>query len=73
MELMLLKELILGVSQGKKDVVLICLILLFSYRFYKLVKFSFFELKKRDDKIAELEDRILKQELIEKERGVKND
>ena len=72
MELMLLKELILGVSQGKKDVVLICLFLLFSYRFYKLVKFSFFELKKRDEKIAELEDRILKQELIEKDREAKD-
>ena len=72
MELMLLKELILGVSQGKKDVVLICLFLLFSYRFYKLVKFSFFELKKRDDKIAELEYRILKQELIEKDREAKD-
>ena len=72
MELMLLKELILGVSQGKKDVVLICLFLLFGYRFYKLVKFSFFELKKRDDKIAELEERILKQELIEKDREAKD-
>ena len=72
MELMLLKELISGVSQGKKDVVLICLFLLFSYRFYNLVKFSFFELKKRDEKIAELEDRILKQELIEKDREVKD-
>lgn len=72
MELMLIKELIEGASQGKKDVVLICLFLLFSYRFYKLVKFSFFELKKRDEKIAELEDRILKQELIEKDREVKD-
>ena len=72
MELMLLKELILGVSKGKKDVVLICLFLLFGYRFYKLVKFSFFELKKRDDKIAELEYRILKQELIEKDREAKD-
>ena len=68
MELMLIQELIKGASQGKKDVVLICLFLLFSYKFYKLVKFSFFELKKRDEKIAELEDRILKQELIEKIR-----
>ena len=72
MELMLIQKLIEGASQGKKDVVLICLFLLFSYRFYKLVKFSFFELKKRDEKIAELEDRILKQELIEKDREVKN-
>ena len=73
MESMLIQELIKGASQGNKDVVLICLFLLFGYRFYKLVKFSFFEFKKRDDKIAELEHRILKQELIEKERGVKND
>ena len=73
MELMLIQELIKGASQGNKDVVIICLFLLFGYRIYKLVKFSFFELKKRDEKIAELEDRILKQELIEKERGVKND
>ena len=73
MELKKKKKLIEGASQGNKGVVLICLFLLFSYRFYKLVKFSFFELKKRDEKIAELEDRILKQELIEKEIVVKND
>ena len=72
MELMLIKKLIEGASQGNKGVVLICLFLLFIYRFYKLVKFSFFELKKRDEKIAELEDRILKQELIEKDREAKD-
>ena len=69
---MLIKKLIEGASQGNKGVVLICLFLLFGYRFYKLVKFSFFELKKRDDKIAELEYRILKQELIEKDREIKD-
>ena len=62
MELMLIKELISGVNQGKRDVVMLCLLLLVAYRFYKLVKFTFFELKKRDEKIAELEKRLDKHE-----------
>ena len=68
MDLFLIKSFIESLNQGKKDIAVICLVLFVAFRFYKLVKFTFFELKKRDIKIAELEERIKKQEEIENNR-----
>ena len=68
MDLFLIKSMIDSWNQGKKDTAVICLVLFGIYRFYKLAKFTFFELKSRDEKIAELEERIKKQEEIENNR-----
>ena len=70
MDLFLIKSLIESLNQGNKDIAVLCLVLFVAYRFYKLVKFTFFELKKRDVKISELEDRIKRQEEIENNREV---
>ena len=68
MEVFLIQHLIKNLEDGKKDIAVLCLVLFVAYRFYKLVKFTFFELKKRDVKISELEERIKKQEEIENNR-----
>ena len=60
MDLYLIKEFIGSIKTGNKDVAVLCLLIFIGIRFYKLVKFSYFELKKRDEKIAELEKLIEK-------------
>ena len=58
MDLYLIKEFIGSIKTGNKDMAVLCLLIFIGIRFYKLVKFSYFELKKRDEKIAELEKLI---------------
>ena len=73
MDLFLIKSFIESLNQGKKDTAVICLILFGIYRFYKLAKFTFFEFKSRDEKIAALEQRLTKLEEEEKNGVITED
>ena len=58
MDLILLRELLESAKQGKKDMVALCLVLIGIFYVVKYIKFTFFELKKRDERIDELERRL---------------
>ena len=58
MDLILLRELLESAKNGKKDMVALCLVLIGIYYVVKYIKYTFFELKKRDERIDELERRL---------------
>lgn len=64
MEILLVRELINGVSQGKKDVITVCLLLLIGYRFFKFAKFAYVEIKEKDKRISQQDERIAELERL---------
>lgn len=62
MGIFLTREFINGITEGNKTKIISVLLAVLAYRYYKLIKFTYFELKKRDAEIDDLKLRMDKQE-----------